>query len=78
VNELLNELEIDALTEIVNIGVGRAATSLRDMVGEQVMLSVPRVTTLTPAAATVVPPVNVRWSSTLSSVPARGQLIGSR
>ena len=42
-SELLNELEIDALTEMVNIGVGRAATSLRDMVGEQVLLSVPRV-----------------------------------
>ena len=40
---LLNELEIDALTEMVNIGVGRAATSLRDMVGEQVLLSVPKV-----------------------------------
>jgi chemotaxis protein CheC len=43
VSELLNELEIDALTEMVNIGVGRAANSLRDMVGEQVLLSVPRV-----------------------------------
>jgi chemotaxis protein CheC len=43
VNDLLNELEIDALTEMVNIGVGRAATSLRDMVGEQVLLSVPKV-----------------------------------
>ena len=42
-SELLNELEIDALTEMVNIGVGRAATSLREMVGEQVLLSVPKV-----------------------------------
>lgn len=42
-SDLLNELEIDALTEMVNIGVGRAATSLRDMVGEQVLLSVPKV-----------------------------------
>lgn len=39
----LNELEIDALTELVNIGVSRAATSLRDMVGEEVALSVPNV-----------------------------------
>ena len=38
----LSELELDALTEVVNIGVSRAATSLRDMVGEQVFLSVPR------------------------------------
>ena len=42
-SDLLNELEIDAMTEMVNIGVGRAATSLRDMVGEQVLLSVPKV-----------------------------------
>jgi len=39
----LSELERDALTEIVNIGVSRAAASLRKMVGEQVLLSVPSV-----------------------------------
>jgi chemotaxis protein CheC len=37
----LEELERDALTELVNIGVSRAAASLRKMVGEQVFLSVP-------------------------------------
>ena len=42
-NEILDELEIDALTEMVNIGVNRSAASLREMVGEQVHLSVPRV-----------------------------------
>jgi chemotaxis protein CheC len=41
---LLNELELDALTELVNIGVSRAATSLGTMVSEQVILSVPAVT----------------------------------
>ena len=41
--EILDELELDALTEMVNIGVNRAAASLREMVGEQVHLSVPRV-----------------------------------
>jgi chemotaxis protein CheC len=40
---ILDELEIDALTELVNIGVSRAATSLREMVGEQVLLSVPHI-----------------------------------
>ncbi len=40
---ILDELEIDALTELVNIGVSRAAVSLREMVGEQVLLSVPNV-----------------------------------
>jgi chemotaxis protein CheC len=41
VGEILDELELDALTELVNIGVSRAATSLRDMVNEEVILSVP-------------------------------------
>lgn len=39
----LTDLELDALTELVNLGVSRAALSLRDMVGEQVLLSVPAV-----------------------------------
>ena len=39
----LSELEVDALTELVNIGVSRAAASLRQMVGQQVMLSVPSI-----------------------------------
>ena len=47
----LSELELDALTEVVNIGVSRAATSLRDMVGEQVFLSVPSVAITSPARA---------------------------
>jgi chemotaxis protein CheC len=40
---VLDELELDALTELVNIGVSRAATNLREMVGEQVFLSVPQI-----------------------------------
>lgn len=43
VSTTLSELELDALTELVNIGVSRAATSLREMIGEQVLLSVPNV-----------------------------------
>lgn len=39
----LTELERDALTELVNIGVSRAAAGLRKMVGEQILLSVPSV-----------------------------------
>src|ERR1700733_13023401 len=38
---ILDALELDALTELVNLGVGRAAVNLREMVGEQVHLSVP-------------------------------------
>jgi chemotaxis protein CheC len=43
----LTELEHDALTELVNIGVSRAATSLRKMVGQHVTLSVPSVEVVT-------------------------------
>jgi chemotaxis protein CheC len=39
----LSELELDALTELVNIGVGVAATALREMVGEEILLTVPKV-----------------------------------
>lgn len=42
-NSPLSELELDALTELVNIGVSSAAASLREMVGEEILLSVPRV-----------------------------------
>ena len=40
---VLSALERDALTEIVNVGVSRAAAALRKMVHEQVLLSVPSV-----------------------------------
>lgn len=39
----LSEIERDAISEIANLGVSRAAASLRQMVGEQVLLSVPSV-----------------------------------
>lgn len=39
---MLTELERDALTELANIGVGRAAAGLSRMVAEPVQLSVPR------------------------------------
>jgi chemotaxis protein CheC len=47
----LDDLERDALTEVVNIGVSRAAASLRRMVGRQVLLSVPAVEVVTQRAA---------------------------
>ena len=39
----LSPIERDAFAEIANMGVARAATSLRQMLGEQVLLSVPAV-----------------------------------
>ncbi len=47
----LTDGERDALAEIANMGVSRAATSLRQMVGEQVLLSVPAVNIVTRQAA---------------------------
>jgi chemotaxis protein CheC len=44
---VLDELELDALTELVNLGVSNAATSLREMVREEVLLSVPKVAIVT-------------------------------
>jgi chemotaxis protein CheC len=43
----LTEIEQDALAEIANMGVSRSANSLRQMVGEQVLLSVPAVKIVT-------------------------------
>ena len=51
ISEVLGELELDTLTELVNIGVSRAAFSLREMVGEQVHLSVPSVDLVSRARA---------------------------
>ncbi|HEX7810904.1 MAG TPA: chemotaxis protein CheX [Burkholderiales bacterium] len=42
--EILNELELDALTELVNLGISQAANNLAKMVREEVILSVPKVT----------------------------------
>jgi chemotaxis protein CheC len=51
---LLDELERDALTELVNIGVSRAAANLRKMVGEHVLLSVPSVEVVSREGATTL------------------------
>ncbi|MEI9986687.1 MAG: chemotaxis protein CheC [Aliidongia sp.] len=47
----LSSLEIDAVAEILNIGVGRAASSLSQMVKEEIQLSVPHAEVLYGVAA---------------------------
>ena len=42
----LTDIEIDALTEIFNVGAGRAALSLSEIVGDEVQLSVPTLDVL--------------------------------
>ena len=51
---ILEDLERDALTELVNIGVSRAAGGLRSMVGRQVTLSVPSLEVVSRKAATAL------------------------
>jgi len=48
----LTELERDALAELSNIAMARAANSLRQMIQNEVLLAVPSVDILTSAAAT--------------------------
>jgi chemotaxis protein CheC len=62
----LDELERDALTELVNIGVGRAAASLRKMVNKQVILSVPSVEIVTRKSAAAL--IGQRESENLVAV----------
>ena len=47
----LGEMELDALSELVNLGVSRAASSLRVMVGQEILLSVPGVAIVPRSAA---------------------------
>ena len=48
---VLSDLELDALTELVNLGVSNAALGLREMVREEIVLTVPRVQIITRDAA---------------------------
>ncbi|MFZ6819805.1 chemotaxis protein CheC [Undibacterium sp. Ji22W] len=41
--ESLTELHLDALAEVFNVGAGRAAASLSEIVGDEVKLSVPSI-----------------------------------
>jgi len=43
---ILTEIELDALTEVFNVGAGRAAQSLSEIVGDGVRLSVPSIEVL--------------------------------
>lgn len=42
-NKILNSLEIDALGEVMNISLGSSATSLSELLGKRVDITVPRV-----------------------------------
>lgn len=63
---VLSDLEVDALTELVNLGISEAAHSLAKMVQEEVILSVPKVTLLARDEAIKV--LDKRESKTLVAV----------
>lgn len=63
---MLTELELDALTELVNLGVSNAALGLREMVQEEVFLSVPHVSIVTREQA--IANLNQRHPSRLVAV----------
>ncbi|MBE9607110.1 chemotaxis protein CheX [Acetobacteraceae bacterium H6797] len=62
----LTEFERDALTELVNIGVSRAAANLRKMVNDQVILSVPSLEVVPQATAAAM--IREREASELVAV----------
>jgi chemotaxis protein CheC len=47
----ISDVERDALAELANIAMARAATSIRQMVGRQFLLSVPMIEFLAPETA---------------------------
>jgi chemotaxis protein CheC len=69
----LDDLERDAMTELVNIGVSRAAAGLRKMVGREVMLSVPSLEVISRATAAVL----MRERETDSLVGVRQEFTGA-
>jgi chemotaxis protein CheC len=50
----LTELQLDALTELVNLGVSNAATHLSEMVREEIALSVPTVSVVSRERAVAI------------------------
>jgi chemotaxis protein CheC len=46
----MSGIQTDALTEIINVGVGRAALSLNELLGEHIELSVPKAAVMSPEA----------------------------
>lgn len=50
-DQFFTEVQRDALTEMMNLGVGRAASAFSRLVGDEVLLSVPAVTLTTVAEA---------------------------
>ncbi len=48
---MLNNLQTDAITEVLNIGIGSAASALSEMVSDEVTLSIPEIALVAPDQA---------------------------
>lgn len=53
--ETLSEIQRDVISEIVNIGIGRSASALSEMTGEEIRLSVPRCEFIQDEKAEILP-----------------------
>ena len=73
----LSETAHDALTELINIAIGRSAKSLNEMIGQEVSLSVPEIEFLTAGDATGKLGTNVSSDMTLVQQGFSGPISGS-
>lgn len=72
----LDELQQDMLTEIFNIGMGRAASVLSEMVQEEVVLSVPQVAFMSKSELTKVLESNSKGHISGVTQQFQGQIMG--
>ncbi|MCH8044398.1 MAG: hypothetical protein IID44_11835 [Planctomycetes bacterium] len=62
----LNEYELDALTEVINVGVGRAASSLSEITDSTVKLAVPNIYVCgTPEFSEIATTLNLGFSTSV-------------
>lgn len=62
----LTPLQHDAITELLNIGMGQAAASLSEMVGEEVKLSIPNVELL--PRQTAAKQITIHSTNTIAAI----------
>ncbi|MBI4664881.1 MAG: chemotaxis protein CheX [Nitrospinae bacterium] len=75
-NAPLSPQHLDALTEIVNIGVGRAANVLNEMVGSPIQLKVPSVKVVDPAGILDELRSHIGLRAACVNMPFQGSLTG--
>ena len=63
-NTVLNEDQRDALQELMNISMGRAANALARLIGTKVALSIPRIVAVTPEEFNRILSNNIRFNAT--------------